>query len=144
MTSPAIRIDVLGDPVSAAVRIVHFGGHPSVRKMPAAEAWERSIAIAALEAMDGRPQMTGPVMVEALCLFRMPISMHRKRTPTPSGPKTTKPDVDKVARCILDSLEGVVYGHDAQVAELRILKLWAPQGKPGMAEIVVSEIGGAA
>ena len=37
---------------------------------------------------------------------------------------TTKPDVDKVARAVLDALTSVVYVDDAQVVSLRIAKAY--------------------
>lgn len=42
--------------------------------------------------------------------------------------KSTKPDVDKLARAALDALTGIAYADDAQVATLVVWKDWGPPG----------------
>lgn len=42
--------------------------------------------------------------------------------------KSTKPDVDKLARAVLDALTGIVYVDDSQVSDLRVWKDWGPPG----------------
>jgi crossover junction endodeoxyribonuclease RusA len=42
--------------------------------------------------------------------------------------KSTKPDVDKLARAVLDALTGIVYVDDAQVADLVVWKDYGPPG----------------
>ena len=37
---------------------------------------------------------------------------------------TKKPDIDNVAKIILDSLNGVAYNDDSQIVELEVTKLW--------------------
>ena len=51
--------------------------------------------------------------------------------------KTTKPDVDKLARGILDSLTGIVFKDDSQVIEISCRKHF---GCPERAEIWVGEV----
>jgi Holliday junction resolvase RusA-like endonuclease len=70
------------------------------------------------------------VIVSVLILAALPKTKAKKRAPRPEGWKVTKPDVDKIARCVLDALTGVVYGDDAQVAALDIRKRVAAQGLP--------------
>ncbi len=38
---------------------------------------------------------------------------------------TTKPDIDKLLRCVLDALTGIVYQDDAQVTEVNVSKRYA-------------------
>jgi Holliday junction resolvase RusA-like endonuclease len=42
---------------------------------------------------------------------------------------TSKPDVDKLARCVLDALTGVLYADDSQVVEISARKTYG--GEPG-------------
>jgi Holliday junction resolvase RusA-like endonuclease len=38
---------------------------------------------------------------------------------------TTRPDIDKLLRCVLDALTGIIYQDDAQVVSVNVLKLYA-------------------
>ena len=50
---------------------------------------------------------------------------------------TTMPDVDKLARCALDALSGVIFRDDAQIVTLHVGKRY---GEPERAEIMVREL----
>ena len=50
---------------------------------------------------------------------------------------TTMPDVDKLARCALDALTGIVFRDDAQIVDLHAVKRY---GEPERAEIMVREL----
>jgi len=126
-----------GEAVSATVRVVRFGNHSAIRKGSAAEAWESRIATAAQEARGPLPLLEGPVAVEVSIRSVCPKGEMRKREPRPERWKTTTPDVDKIARCVLDALTGVLYRDDAQVAELRIEKRVAAQGMPAETTIEI-------
>ena len=39
-------------------------------------------------------------------------------------PYTKKPDIDNIAKAILDGLNGIAYGDDNQISELEIQKLY--------------------
>ena len=41
---------------------------------------------------------------------------------------TKKPDVDNIAKAILDSLNGIAYRDDSQIVELNMKKLYADLG----------------
>lgn len=45
-------------------------------------------------------------------------------------PHTRKPDLDKLARAVMDALTGLVYRDDAQVTELNLVKRTALIGEP--------------
>lgn len=42
--------------------------------------------------------------------------------------KATRPDLDKLVRAVLDSLTGIVFVEDSQVAQLTAWKDWGPPG----------------
>lgn len=84
--------------------------------------WRSVVALAAKEAMLDVQDMSlieGPVSVELLFQFVPGKTVKRQHM-------TTKPDIDKTARAILDSLSGVVWRDDAQVVELRARKSYGP------------------
>lgn len=49
--------------------------------------------------------------------------------------KTTKPDLDKLLRAVLDGLTGIAYEDDSQVCECRVAKIF---GSPARLEVEVS------
>ncbi len=69
--------------------------------------------------------ITGPVAVTLLFLFPRPKSMVWARRPMPRAHKATKPDIENVAKAVLDALTGQLWVDDAQVASLSVVKLIA-------------------
>ena len=80
--------------------------------------WRDSVAVAGMTAMGGRPPIEGPVEVQAV--FTMPRPKTVKR-PLPS----VAPDIDKLARTILDGLTaGGVLVDDSLVVKLLASKVY--------------------
>lgn len=102
--------------------------------------WRHAIATEARAAMAGRPVLDGPVVVRARFAWPRPKSHRGARGLLSSAPtcKTTKPDLDKCSRALLDALTGVVYRDDGQVVRLDASKAW-DDAEPGVA-IVVEEV----
>ncbi len=72
----------------------------------------------------------GPFAVH--CRFVMPRPQAMAKT-KPTPPHTKKPDVDKIARAILDAITGVWFKDDSQVTCLVATKRYAEFGeKPGV------------
>jgi len=95
--------------------------------------WRSVVALAAKEAMLDVQDMSlieGPVCVELL--FQFVPGKTVKRTHM-----TTKPDIDKTCRAILDALTGVVWRDDAQVVELRARKSY---GLVDLVQVSVTEM----
>jgi Holliday junction resolvase RusA-like endonuclease len=86
--------------------------------------WRAVVALAAREAMGGRPPLDGPLEVE----LRFVVPRPRVRAAAPPYP-TTKPDVLKLARSTEDALSGVLYVDDAQTIELHARKRYGD--RPG-------------
>lgn len=72
------------------------------------------------------------VRVEAFFYFDKP-----KSTPRAVNHKTTKPDLDKLARSLLDGLTGIVFEDDSQVTQCWVSKFF---GSPARAEIRVTSM----
>lgn len=100
---------------------------------PNAKAWQETVMDAAIAARRSGPLvrgelMGGPVVVDLL--FYMP---RPQKIRSSIVAHITRPDADKLARCVLDGLTRVVYADDGQVVAVRIAKQYAPiDGKPGV------------
>jgi Holliday junction resolvase RusA-like endonuclease len=99
-----------------------------------AAAWQGVVSCAAQAA--GAKQLDGPVRVEMNFLLARPKGHYRTgknasllRDDAPAAP-ASKPDVDKLARVVLDALTGVAYADDGQVATAHAAKWWALPGEP--------------
>ncbi|WP_382307351.1 RusA family crossover junction endodeoxyribonuclease [Herbiconiux sp. UC225_62] len=120
-----IVLVVPGDLVpQGSKKAVMGGGRPQVvdvneKKL---KLWRGQIATAA------RLVYTGPLILDAVDVrleFRVPRpkSVSEAKRPWPS----VYPDVDKLARAVLDALTGSVFKDDGQVVDLRASKRYADQ-----------------
>jgi crossover junction endodeoxyribonuclease RusA len=100
---------------------------------PDAKNWEQLIASQAQGAAEGR-LFLGPVTVAVIFRLPRPVSAPRRVVH-----HLTKPDVDKLARCCLDALTGVVFADDKAVVDLRARKVFAPPGSQPGADITVGD-----
>jgi Holliday junction resolvase RusA-like endonuclease len=101
--------------------------------------YENLIRVLALEArpQDWKP-IEGPVSL-TVSVWASMRGQPRKRLPRPAAWKVTKPDADSIAALVMDSLEGIAYPHDAQVAELVVRKHTAAQGVAAFVAVEVQE-----
>jgi Holliday junction resolvase RusA-like endonuclease len=95
--------------------------------------WRQEVAGACLARLGGQCPAAShvPVRVEVKFFFDRPKSLKKSVCD-----KVTKPDLDKLARSILDALTGIAFGDDSQVTDLRVTKAF---GSPARAEIQISE-----
>jgi crossover junction endodeoxyribonuclease RusA len=78
------------------------------------------------------PSRTGiPFRVAIDFFFDRPVSLKKSIVD-----KVTKPDLDKLARSVLDALTGICFHDDSQVVDLHVTKNF---GSPARAEITVEE-----
>lgn len=106
---------------------------------PNAKAWQETVMDAALEARRGGPLLAGELMAGALVVDLVFHLARPLKIRSSIVSHTTRPDVDKLARCVLDGLTGVVYADDGQVVAVRLSKQYAPiDGAPGVT-ITVTE-----
>ncbi len=85
--------------------------------------WRTLVAFLAQDAMDGGGLLEGPVHVRAI--FDLP---RPKSRPKKNRFPDRRPDVDKLARALLDGITNVVFADDAQVCELHVEKRYADPG----------------
>ena len=96
--------------------------------------WRQEVAGTAQSLMDGAQPTRDAVEVVVHFYFAKP-----KSTPKRIEHKTTKPDIDKLERGILDALTGIAFHDDAQVVSVRKTKQF---GLPERAELTVRTIEG--
>jgi Holliday junction resolvase RusA-like endonuclease len=91
--------------------VIEGGPSKSRRKF---DNWRESVRSEAQKAMDGRAPLEGPLVVALTFTLRKPASAPKTRETWPCK----KPDLDKLARSVLDGLTaGGVWLDDAQVVE---------------------------
>jgi len=98
-----------------------------IEASPGLPVWRKAVADAVAQAMQDSGDLSkfeGAVKVEAV------FYLTRKKSVTRQYP-TVPPDVDKLARSLLDSLKGV-WGDDSQVVRLEVSKKYA-SGESGVA-----------
>lgn len=83
--------------------------------------WRGTVTSAALDAMGPHPMVQGPLVVTMVFALQRPKSHPKRRRTWP----VARPDVDKLARAVLDSCNQVVWRDDTQVVDLRARKVWA-------------------
>lgn len=98
----------------------HVGKGVMVESSKALKPWRESIRWAAMHAerigtTGPLVQLSGPVMVVLEFVMKRPASTPKRRTP----PAVKRPDVDKLARAVLDALSSAgTWGDDSQVTTL--------------------------
>jgi Holliday junction resolvase RusA-like endonuclease len=115
---------------------------------PATKPWRAMVAHYAHEAMEGRGfYLADPLVVSILFTFPRPKSHFRTgkhsgvlRDDAPLW-KTSKPDLDKLVRAVLDGCTGIVWRDDSQVAFLTVSKVYGdePCAAVAVVDITVQE-----
>ena len=136
MTGP-LAFTVAGEPASQGSKKVMRGR--LIEASRKTKPWRAKVTAAAKEArqMTASPTFTGPVRIRVKFVFARP--KHHYRTGRfsgllrPNAPywKTSTPDTDKALRAVCDALaDADVYGNDAQVCDVRAVKVWAAPSSP--------------
>ena len=120
----------------------HVGGGRLVESSPGLQAWRRAVRFAATQMFTHTKPFTGPVGVALN--FRLPRPKSHYRTGRFAGRLrkaapmlvTTRPDIDKLARAVLDALTGPCYLDDNQVASLQATKKYVDLSSPRAPEQV--------
>lgn len=137
-----VLIEIPGDAVAQSRP--HFavhGGHAVAfdrKESREYKAYARLLAVKAMK--DTEPIREAPVRVAIDVTRRIPRSFSKKKTAMAMDGKIrpiSKPDVDNVAKAILDSFKSVVWLDDSQVVELTVSKRY---GEIPGAKVVVTEV----
>lgn len=129
-----IEFQVPGAPVSSPrPKAFSFQGHARVcipRKSPI-HGWKFNIQKHALDAMKaaGHEMPTdGPVTLELEFIFPRPRGKIWKKKPMPREKLTHGPDLDNLAKGVMDAMNQIVYMDDRQVSVL-ITSKWMASGE---------------
>ena len=120
----ALVFTIPGEPQGKArPRFTMVGGHARTYTPAKTVGYERMVAVLAREA--GVLPCEGPVTLSIAAHFLLPQSASKKRQAEMMKLRPTKkPDIDNVAKAILDGLLSIAYGDDAQVVGLYVSKHW--------------------
>lgn len=109
----------------------HIGNGRMIESSKYVGPWRQTVALFARKAAreSGAFIEHGPVNLELGFVMPRPLSTPKSKTPA----AVKRPDVDKLARAVLDALTGAVFKDDSQVIELRAHKRIAEHGEePGV------------
>lgn len=71
-----------------------------------------------------------PLKAKITAFFEVPTSYSNKKKKELIGqPHTSRPDIDNIAKIILDSLNGLAYKDDNQIVKLEVEKLYGEEAK---------------
>jgi crossover junction endodeoxyribonuclease RusA len=111
----------------------HVGNGVMVESSKSLPAWRECVSYAARKAAGESIFTSAPVSVVLFFYFPMLKGHYHKdgrvRDTAPHW-KSTKPDIDKLMRAVLDAMSGVVFRDDSQVARAVLTKTYS--GQPGV------------
>jgi len=109
-------------------KIVKIGGFSRMATPQKTVAYEGLVAMAAKQALHGRPLLEGPVDVQLEIRCQVPASWSQKKQRMALAGEirpTTKPDADNVVKAVFDGCNGVLWRDDVQVCDLRVKKRYS-------------------
>lgn len=96
----------------------HVGNGRMIESSKAVGPWRERVALASHAEMKGGAMLTGAVRVSLDFALPRPKSTPKTKTP----PAVKRPDLDKLARAVLDAITGTILADDSQVVSLRCTK----------------------
>ena len=109
-----------------------FGGHIRAITPSKTRNAEGTIRLFSEQVMAGRDLFEGPVSLEIVAVFPVPASYsNKKRQACLMGDifPTKKPDIDNIAKLVLDSMNSVVFHDDVQVVKLNLRKIYGEKAR---------------
>ena len=91
-------------------------------------AWEEKVKSAAKQGMGDTPPLETPVSVYGYFGLSVPSSHSKKRTTACLEGReapSKKPDLDNMAKAVLDAMNGVVFKDDSQIINLHLKKVYS-------------------
>ena len=143
-----IKLRIPGEPVAQArPRATGRGGKARVYEPEGrSKKYKNKIRATILEAtgLPRRPEACPPglpleVIIHAY--HSCPASDERVRIPARQRWRAVKPDIDNIAKCVLDACTGYLWHDDAQVTRLLVEQYYAAQGDKPCVIIEVNHLG---
>ena len=108
-------------------------GRAFVTEGKGSKQWQSDVARLLQDRWEGAP-FEGAVEVTLTFMMLRPASVSAKKRPD----MTVKPDIDKLARCILDAMTSICFRDDAQVTRLIVTKQYDEESG---VHVLVKEVG---
>jgi Holliday junction resolvase RusA-like endonuclease len=129
---------VFGDPkAQPRPRATRRGNHAGVYNPPTADVWKAAVVDAGRKHCPAMP-LTGPLRVNLRFYFARPARLNRKKDPPDRVHHTAKPDLDNLAKAVLDAMTAAGwFCDDAQVCASELTKYYHAKGdSPGCVVMV--------
>ena len=125
-----LQFEILGEPMpQPRARLTTIGGHPRAYDPASAREYKGMVSVIAKAALRGEPRCeSGPVFLDLMFGMPVPASWSsRKRANAIAGltRPSVRPDIDNLAKAILDALNGVLFKDDGQVVEMKAMKCYS-------------------
>lgn len=117
------------------------GAKGAIRFTPAKQrSFMAAVKTIAAAAMRGAPPLDGPLEMSVKAAYPWPKSATPKKRAQPGALwKTSRPDADNCAKIVADSLNGIAFQDDAQIASLHVWKVM--DDRPGL-HVRIAPLGG--
>lgn len=136
-----LAFTVPGDPVGKGrPRFARVGKGMRAYTPAATKSYEQAVALLARASLGRRGPLQGPLAVRIDAWCPIPASWSRRKHAQALDEHlmpTTKPDIDNVAKAVLDALNEIAFADDAQIVDLTCSKRYGSQ--PHL-EVTVREI----
>ena len=120
---------VYGEPVGKGrPRFARRGNFVSTYSPQKTKTYEDEIRLMAKAAMGASEALETPITVAIYIRVGIPKSFSKQKRKDALANierPTKKPDIDNIAKCFLDAMNGIVYLDDKQVVSLHITKVYA-------------------
>jgi crossover junction endodeoxyribonuclease RusA len=133
----AIKFTVPGIPAPQGSKR-HVGHGILIESSEHVGPWRERVALTAAAAKNHAPAITADAAITARIEFVMPRPKSTPKTRTPAAIK--RPDIDKLARAVLDAITGVVIHDDAQIVALYATKRLAERDENPCANITIEAL----
>lgn len=122
---------VPGDPVGKGrPRFARVGKAVKAYTPAATKSYETAVALLARTGLGRRGPLQGPLAVRIDAWCPIPSSWSRRKHARALDEQlmpTTKPDIDNVAKAVLDALNGTAFADDSQIVDLTCTKRYGAQ-----------------
>lgn len=102
-------------------------------------AFKATVRMAAQQAYKG-PVLQGPIGIVVVFVMPRPGRLRWKTRPMPRCLHTGKPDLDNLVKSLKDSLTGITWRDDAQIAHENLSKVYAAGDEQPCVHVEISEI----
>ena len=135
-----IMFTIYGEPVAKGrPRFAKRGNYVQAYTPVKTKTYEDEVRLLATKAKGSGSTLEGSVSVFIYISFSVPQSYSKRKTEaclSGETKHTKKPDLDNVAKAVIDGMNGIIFKDDSQITSLHVTKVYAEVGK---VEVLVRE-----